>query len=50
MTFKNRGVGRDRSDALDKVKKEFGEGLRGYECIWLLANTVNETTLLAWRD
>ena len=50
MTFKNRGVGRDRSGALEKVKETFGDGLERYECVWLLANTVTERTLLAWRN
>lgn len=50
MTFKFSGVGRDRTTPLADFVRALGPGLHGYECVWLLSNTVTERTLLAWRD
>lgn len=50
LTFKFFGVGRDRTDNLATVLKLIGPGIHGGECVWLLANTVHERCLIAWRD
>jgi len=50
MTFKFFGTGRDRADDLTTFLEQVGPGIHGCEYVWLLANTIHERTLLAWRD
>lgn len=49
LTLKFRGVGRDRSTAFDKISTELVQvGLERPICVWLMANTNHERTLISF--
>lgn len=49
MTMKFFGLGRDRRSQEERVTQMLGELVRDTKCLWLLSNTVNERTFVAWR-
>ena len=50
MTMKFFGLGRDRDRQVDRVTRTLGDLVTNTKCLWLLSNTVNERTFVAWRS
>eukprot|EP00803_Ostreobium_quekettii_P002612 evm.model.scf_107.10 EVM.evm.TU.scf_107.10 scf_107:135093-147079(-) len=50
ITLKFPGVGRDRQPQVAKVTSKLAKLVEGCQCLWLMANTVNERTFIAWRS
>ena len=48
-TLKFFGVGRDHSRWEETIREELAPEVQGIRFVWLMANTVNERTLIGWR-